>query len=82
LAAGPKARRRPAKPRIALPFPFLISRNSKPFQIQILKKKTAFSRFDPKIEVVQNLILYNFAFGHILKFQTDFQLRIQSPFFK
>jgi hypothetical protein len=42
----------------------------------------AFSRLDPKIEVVQNLILYDIALGHILKFQTDFELKIQSPFFK
>jgi hypothetical protein len=42
----------------------------------------AFSRVDPKTKVVQNLILYNIALGHILKFQIDFELRIQSPFFK
>jgi hypothetical protein len=40
----------------------------------------AYSRFDPKIEIVQNLILYNIALGHILKFQTDFEMEIQSPF--
>jgi hypothetical protein len=40
----------------------------------------AFWRLDPKIEVVQNLILYNFALGHILKFQTYFEMEIQSPF--
>jgi hypothetical protein len=42
--------------------------------------KIAFSRLDPKIEVVQNLIIYNFALGHILKFQTYFEMEIQSPF--
>jgi hypothetical protein len=47
-----------------------------------LKKKKAFSKVDPKTKVVQNLILYNFALKHILKFQTGFELRIQSPFFK
>jgi hypothetical protein len=40
----------------------------------------AFSRFDPKTKVVQNLILYNIALGHILKFKTDFEMEIQSPF--
>jgi hypothetical protein len=40
----------------------------------------AFSRLDPKTKVVQNLILYNIALGHILKFQTDFKMEIQSPF--
>jgi hypothetical protein len=35
---------------------------------------------DSKIKVALNLILYNFALGHILKFQTDFELKIQSPF--
>jgi hypothetical protein len=40
----------------------------------------AFSRLDPKIEVVQNLILYNFALGYILNFQTDFEMEIQSSF--
>jgi hypothetical protein len=43
-------------------------------------KKLAFSRLDPKIEVVQNLILYNFALGHTLKFQTYFEMEIQSLF--
>jgi hypothetical protein len=84
-AAGPACRARPEtgrRPAKAFSFSNLIFRNSKPFQIRILKKKNAFSRFDPKIEVVQNLILYNFALGHILKFQTDFELKIQSLFFK
>jgi hypothetical protein len=70
-ADGLKARRRPVKPEKSFSFLFSNSRISKPFQIQILKKKKAFSRLTPKIEVVQNLILYNFALGHILKFQTD-----------
>jgi hypothetical protein len=35
-----------------------------------------FSRLDPKTKVVQNLILYNIALGHILKFQTDFEMGI------
>jgi hypothetical protein len=78
---GREAGRRPVKPKIHFSFLFSNSRISKPFQIQMLKKKKAFSRLDPKIEVVQNLILYNFALWHILKFQTDFELRIQSPFF-
>jgi hypothetical protein len=39
-----------------------------------------FSRLDPKIEVVQNLIPYNFALGQILKFQTDFEMEVQSSF--
>jgi hypothetical protein len=42
-------------------FPNLISRNSRLNQIQILKKKKAFSKVDPKTKVIQNLILYNFA---------------------
>jgi hypothetical protein len=40
----------------------------------------AFSRFDPKIKVVPNLILYNIDLGDILKFQTDLEMEIQSPF--
>jgi hypothetical protein len=40
----------------------------------------AFSRLDPKTKVVQNLILYNIVLGHFLKFQTDFEMEIQSPF--
>jgi hypothetical protein len=40
----------------------------------------AFSKLDPKTKVVQNLILYNIALGHILKFQTYFEMEIQSPF--
>jgi hypothetical protein len=72
--------RRPVKPETAFSFSNLVSRIYKLSQIRILKNKKAFSRFDPKIEVVQNLILYNFALGHILKFQTDFELKIQSPF--
>jgi hypothetical protein len=79
---GREAGRRPVKPEIPFSFQISNSRISKLVQFQILKKKKAFSRFDPKIEVVQNLILYNFALGYILKFQTDFELRIQSPFFK
>jgi hypothetical protein len=43
-----------------------------------LKWKRAFSKLDPKTKVVQNLILYNIALGHILKFQTDFESEIQS----
>jgi hypothetical protein len=39
----------------------------------------AFSRLASK-KVVQNLIIYNIALGHILKFQTDFEMEIQSPF--
>jgi hypothetical protein len=62
----------PTKPEIHFSFLFSNSRVSKPFQIQILKKKKTFSRLDPKIEAVQNLILYNFALWHILNFQTDF----------
>jgi hypothetical protein len=38
----------------------------------------AFSKLDPKTKVVQTLILYNIALGHILKFQMDFELEIQS----
>jgi hypothetical protein len=37
-----------------------------------------FSRLDPKTKVVPNLILYNIALGHILKFHTDFEIEIQS----
>jgi hypothetical protein len=81
LAVGREAGRRPVKPEIHFSFLFSNSRISKPFQIQTLKKKKAFLRLDPKIEVVQNLIRYNFALGHILKFQTNFELRVQSPFF-
>jgi hypothetical protein len=40
----------------------------------------AFSRFHLKTKVVENLILYNIALGHILKFQTDFEMEIQNPF--
>jgi hypothetical protein len=40
----------------------------------------AFSRLDLKTKVVQNLILYDFALGHTLKFQIDFELEIQSLF--
>jgi hypothetical protein len=47
-----------------------------------LSWKKAFSKVDLKTKVVQNLILYNIALGHILKFQTDLELRVQSPFFK
>jgi hypothetical protein len=39
--------------------------------------KKTFSKLDPKTKVVQNLILYNIAVGHILKFQTDFEMGIQ-----
>jgi hypothetical protein len=42
--------------------------------------KKAFSKLDPKTKVVQDLILYNIALGHLLKFQTDFEMKIQSPF--
>jgi hypothetical protein len=45
-----------------------------------LKWKKEFSKLDPKIKVVQNLILYNIALGHNLKFQIDFELEIQSLF--
>jgi hypothetical protein len=45
-----------------------------------LKKKKAFSKVDPKTKVVQNLILYDFALGHFLKFQIDLELKVQSPF--
>jgi hypothetical protein len=38
------------------------------------------SKLDPKTKVVQNLILYNIALGHILKFQIDFEIGIQSSF--
>jgi hypothetical protein len=34
----------------------------------------AFSKLDPETKVVQNLILYNIALGHILKFQTNFEM--------
>jgi hypothetical protein len=40
----------------------------------------AFPRLDPKTKAVPNLILYNIALGHILKFQTDFEMEIQSWF--
>jgi hypothetical protein len=39
-----------------------------------------FSKLDPKTKVVQNLILYNIALDHILKFKTNFEIEIQSPF--
>jgi hypothetical protein len=42
--------------------------------------KKAFSKLDPKTKVVQNLILYNIVVGHILKFQIDFEMGIQSSF--
>jgi hypothetical protein len=38
--------------------------------------QNSFSKVDPKTKVVQNLILYNIALGHILKFQIDFELEI------
>jgi hypothetical protein len=40
----------------------------------------AFSKLGPETKVVQNLILYNIALGHILKFQLDFEMGIQSSF--
>jgi hypothetical protein len=49
-------------------------------KFKFLELKMAFSQVDPKTKVVQNLILYNIALGHILEFQRDFKLRIQSPF--
>jgi hypothetical protein len=72
----------PVNPRrlFLLYFQFLEFLNQS--NLNFKEEKKAFSRFDPKIKVVQNLILYNFALGHILKFQTDFELRFQSPFFK
>jgi hypothetical protein len=72
--AGPEAGRRPVK--LEKSFFFSISNlnfaNSHKFKFFELKME--FSRLDPKIEVVQNLILYNFALGHILNFQTDFEM--------
>jgi hypothetical protein len=59
-----------------------ISRFSTQSQFQILEEKIAFSKVDPNTKVVQNLILYNFDLGHSLKFQTYFEFKIQSPFFK
>jgi hypothetical protein len=38
--------------------------------------KNAFSRADLKTKIAQNLILYNFGFGHFFKFPTDFELMI------
>jgi hypothetical protein len=73
--------RRPSKPENAFLFPFQIQFFANSPKFEILKLKMTFLRLDTKIEVVQNLILYNFAFGHILKFQIDFELRIQSLFF-
>jgi hypothetical protein len=67
-------------PEKSFSFLFSNSRISKPFQFQILKKKKTFSKVDLKTKVVQNLILYNFALGHTLKFQTDFKMEIQSLF--
>jgi hypothetical protein len=79
--AGPETGRRPGKSENAFLFSFQIQIFANSHKFEILKLKMTFSRLDPKIEVVQKLILYNLAFGHILKFQTDFELRIQSLFF-
>jgi hypothetical protein len=40
----------------------------------------AFSKLGLEKKVVQNLILYNIALGHTLKFQLDFEMGIQSSF--
>jgi hypothetical protein len=70
--------RGPVKRKIAFSFIFSNPNFPKQSQIQNLKWKTAFSKLDPKTKVVQNLILYNIALGHNLKFQIDFKLEIQS----
>jgi hypothetical protein len=72
--------RRPVKPEIHLFFSISNPNFAKSHNFKFLKLKMAFSRLDPQIEVVQNLILYNFALGHTLKFQTDFEIKIQSLF--
>jgi hypothetical protein len=59
-----------------------ISKFSTQSKFQILEEKMTFSKVDRKTKVVQNLILYNFELGHSLKFQTYFEFKIQSPFFK
>jgi hypothetical protein len=80
-AIGPQVGRRPGKAENSFFFYKSNSRFSKSFQIRILKMKKAFSKVDPKTKVVQNLILYKFDLRHFLKFQTYFELKIQSPFF-
>jgi hypothetical protein len=81
LALGPEVGRRPDKAENSFFFYKSNSRFSKSFQIQIFKMKKAFSKVDPKTKVVQNLILYNFDLRRFLNFQTDFELKVQCPFF-
>jgi hypothetical protein len=60
------------------PFSLYFSINS--LKSPILSIKNSFLKVDPKTKVVQNLILYNIALGHILKFQIYFEMGIQSSF--
>jgi hypothetical protein len=60
--------RRPSNAENCLFFYILNSRFSIQPKIQILEGKKTFLKVDPKTKVVQNLILYNFDLGHILKF--------------
>jgi hypothetical protein len=76
VRVGQKGGARHSKKRKAFFFIFSINSPKSP----ILSIKNSFSKVDPKTKVVQNLVLYNIALGHILKFQIDFELEIQSSF--
>jgi hypothetical protein len=63
--------RRPVKPEIHLFFSISNPNFAKSHNFKFLKLKMAFSRLDFRA---------HFALGHTLKFQTDFEIKIQSLF--
>jgi hypothetical protein len=77
---GEKRGRGPKPKENHFSFPFSNSKFCYSPKFKFLELKMAFLRFDLKTKVVQNLILYNIALGHILKFQIDFKMEIQSSF--
>jgi hypothetical protein len=78
--AGRKGGARPSKKMNSFFFLFLKSKFNQTAPNSNFEVEKAFSKLDPKTKVVQNLILYNISFEHILKFQTDFEIEIQNPF--
>jgi hypothetical protein len=64
----------PVRKKILFLFLFLFQNTAQ--KSLFLSNQKLFSQVDPKTKVVQNFILYNIAFGYILKFQLDFKIGI------